>query len=159
MITISHTIPIWSTAEATALGVEVDQLWAILLDKVRNPVRYVPSITEAAVVEEASDGFVRETVIRSTRRVRERIRLVPPRRIEAEQLDDPHLSLIINELGHDADGRITFTFTATLSPEGIETASREPGFLLWLDTGFFDSARGSSNTIRLTSQAGCVSGP
>jgi hypothetical protein len=153
MMTISHTVPIWSAAETAALGVEIDQLWPILLDKARNPVNYVVSITEAEVVEEACDGFIRETIFRHTRRVRERFRLFPMRRIEAEQLDDPYLSLITNELGYDADSGITFTFTATLSPNGVDLASREPGLLLWLDTGFFDSARGSANTIRLISRA------
>ncbi|HEX6352824.1 AtaL-like protein [Actinophytocola sp.] len=147
----THTVPIGLFPDENAPDL-LDQLWTILVHKAENPVGYVPAITEAKVIEHYPDGFLREIVVRGKDRYRERVTLVPNRRVVFDQLDDPLHSLITNELGRSADGGYTYTLCVTLSPEGLARAQQEPSFLWASDTIFFDTARASANSLRLTAE-------
>jgi len=151
-ITISHTLPIFDTADPVAVP-HLDELWDSLVHKAENPVRYVPSITSAQVLERHPDGFVREIVLRGRDRFRERVVLEPRRRVVFHQIDDPNLALITNEIGIDEAGATTYTLTVTLSPHGVQRSQLEPGFLEATDTIFFDTARGTVNSLRLLATA------
>lgn len=126
-----------------------DRLWDLLVHKAAHPVAFVPSITRAEVVEKFDDGFVREIVLRDEVTVRERVRLEPQRRIVFEQLDNPDLVAITNEIGQDESDRLTFTFTAALSAHGLARSRTEVGFVAENDLLFYDTARATINTIRL----------
>ena len=149
MIIFTHTVPIGLFPGESSL----DQLWTSLVHKAENPVGYVPAITEAKVVERYSDGFLREVVIRGKDRYRERVTPEPNKRVVFDQLDDPLHSLITNEIGQDADGGYIYTLSVTLSQAGIAKAQQDPCFLLASDTIFFDTARASANSLRLTAPA------
>lgn len=149
MIMFTHTVPIGLFPDESSPNLR-DQLWTSLVHKAENPVGYVPAITEARVVEHYSDGFLREIVVRDKDRYCERVRLEPDRRVVFDQLDDPLHSLITNELGQGADGGYTYTLTVTLSPDGLAKVHRDPCFFQASDTIFFDTARASANTLRLT---------
>jgi hypothetical protein len=129
--------------------IKLDQLWDLLLEKAENPVSYVPSITKAEVIERNGDEFVRRIVLRDEVTVRERVTNEPKRRIVFTQLDNPDLTTIVNEVDEDEQGRLTFTFTATLSPAGIERSRRENGFVAENDLLFYDTAHATVNTVRL----------
>ncbi len=151
-ITISHTLHIFEAADPAAA--HPDELWDSLVHKAENPVRYVPSITAARVLERHPDGFVREIVLRGRDRFRERVVLEPRRRVVFHQLDDPDLALITNEIGIDQAGATTYTLTVTMSPNGVHRSRSEPGFLEASDTIFFDTARGTVNSLRLIATGG-----
>ncbi|MEV6604913.1 AtaL-like protein [Kutzneria sp. NPDC051319] len=146
MVSFNHTVLV---EESEGVRLSADTFWEILVGKARNPVRYVPSITAARVIEDRGDEFVREIVLRGAFTVRERVRLEPPNRIVFEQLDNPDLAVITNEIGADEAGRLTFTFGAVLSPAGLERSRREPGFIAENDLLFYDTARATVNTTLL----------
>lgn len=149
MVTFSHTVLV--NDPDSARPIERDLLWAKLLEKAANPVYYVPSITRCAVLERFDDGsFVREIELRHQMEVREHVYPQKSDRIVFQQLNSPVLETITNEIGEDEQGRLTFTLTATLSNKGMEATQHEPGFLLMNDLLFFDTARATVNTVRLT---------
>src|SRR5262249_25448362 len=141
-------LPIFDTADPAAVP-HLDDLWDYLVHKAENPVRYVPPITAARVLERHPDGFVREIVLRGRDRFRERVVLEPRRRVVFHQPDAPDVALITNEIGIDQAGVTTYTLTVTMSPNGVHRSQLEPGFLEASDTIFFDSARGTVNSLRL----------
>lgn len=153
MIVFMHPVVINDPDEPGTLGLlSADQVWELMVQKAANPVSYVPSITRARVLERSASGneFVREIVLRDSLTVRERVELQPRRRIVFHQLDNPDLTTITNELGEDERGRLTFTLTATLSAAGVERSRRESGFIAENDLLFYDTARATVNTIRLS---------
>ncbi|GAB3174250.1 hypothetical protein GCM10027059_46170 [Myceligenerans halotolerans] len=152
MVMFQHTVVVNDEEQEYPL-LEADRLWEILVHKAANPVSYVPSITAATVLERFDDGFTREIELRGSVTVRERVELEPRRRIVFTQLDNPDLTTITNEIGEDAEGRLTFTFTATLSAAGIERSRRESGFVAENDLLFYDTARATVNTARLYAAA------
>ncbi len=148
-VTISHTLPICD-AQDPEISVDLDQLWLSLVHKAENPVPYVPSITAANVTDRRPDGFAREIVLRGKDRFRERVILEPKRRVVFEQLDDPDLAVITNEIAADPAGGMTYTLTVTLSAHGVHRSQQESGYLTACDMIFFDTARGTVNSMRLT---------
>jgi hypothetical protein len=129
--------------------IKIDKLWELLLHKAENPVAYVPSITEAEVIERNGDEFVRRIVLRDSVTVRERVHTEAGRRIIFTQLDNPDFTTITNEIGEDEQGRLTFTLTATVSAAGLERSRRESGFIAENDLLFYDTAHATINTVRL----------
>ncbi|MEV4627344.1 AtaL-like protein [Micromonospora sp. NPDC049523] len=151
MINFTHTVLVNDDDDLPEI--KADQLWTILEYKSRNPVLFVPSITKSEVIDDAGDQFVRRIVVRGAITVRERVLLEPHRRIVFEQLDSPYLTTIVNEMGEDDRGRLTFTLIATLSAPGIERSRRESGFVAENEAVFFDTARATVNSIRLYAAA------
>jgi hypothetical protein len=130
--------------------IDVDELWECLLAKAANPVPFVPGITDAIVHDRFEGGFHRDIVLRGTLQLHERVVLEPKRRIVYEQLDDPVLDLVTNEIGTDPAGQLTFTLTAALSAAGVERSRTDPGFIATSDMIFYDKAQAHVNAIRLT---------
>ncbi|WP_433831175.1 AtaL-like protein [Actinoplanes sp. CA-015351] len=149
MVVFTHTLLV-NDERADHPEIKIDQLWELLLYKAQNPVSYVPSITKAEVIERNGDEFVRRIELRDSVTVRERVTTEPKRRIVFTQLDNPDLTTITNEIGEDGQGRLTFTFTATLSAAGVERSRRESGFIAENDLLFYDTARATVNTVRLS---------
>lgn len=111
------------------VGLTRDQLWAGLRRKAEDPVPFIPAITACDVLERHGDGsLVREIVIGDQTRQRERVTFEPMRRIVFEQLTDPDLLAIVNQVDDDADG-LLLTLRIELSEQGMARAAREPGFL------------------------------
>ena len=106
----------------------VEELWAGLRHKAENPVGYIPAITACTVLERTESGFVREIVIRDTVRQRERVTFQPMRKIVFDQLTDPDLATIVNEITEDDNG-ISLTLIVVVSANGMARAQREPTFL------------------------------
>ncbi|GAB2483175.1 hypothetical protein GCM10027063_26620 [Promicromonospora xylanilytica] len=95
-----------------------ERLWDELVRKAENPVPFIPAIIGCTVLERHPDGFLREIVIEGGHRQRERVVLVPPHRVEFEQVTDPLLVRITNEITGDDDA-LSLTLTVELSPEGL----------------------------------------
>ncbi|WP_369029019.1 MULTISPECIES: SRPBCC family protein [Streptomyces] len=152
MVVFTYTLLVNDPGLPQYPEVRADQLWDSLVHKAANPVSYVPSISWAEVLEEFDGGFVRRIALRGDRSVllRERVTLEGRRRIVFTQLDNPLLTEITNEIGEDEQGRLTFTFTATLSAAGLERSRREAGFIAENDLLFYDTAAATVNTVRLT---------
>jgi hypothetical protein len=106
----------------------VADLWAGLERKAENPVGYVPAITACTVLERTDTGFVREIVVQDVVRQRERVTFQHMKRVVFDQLTDPDLATIVNEITEDQHG-VWFTLVVTLSSAGIARAEREPRFL------------------------------
>lgn len=123
MVTISFTLPVGVPA------LDRHGLWAILRRKAEDPVPFIPDITACDVLERYADGFLREIVVRGTSHVRERVTFEPERRVVFEQLNDPDLETIVNEIGEDADGALRLTLTVRVSPGGVERSRHEAGFI------------------------------
>src|SRR5262245_30872573 len=107
MVVFTYTFPVNPTDDDPAI--DEGRLWELLAHKAAHPVAFVPSITAAEVVEKYDDGFLRKITLRDDVTVRERVRLEERQRIVFHQLDNPNLVSITNEIGHDGDGRLTFT--------------------------------------------------
>jgi hypothetical protein len=127
LIFIRFTLPVPTPSSAVRL--DRHDLWLILRRKAENPVPFIPDITECRVLEHHEDGLVREIVVRGTGRVRERVTFEPERRVVFQQLTDPDLEQIVNEIGEGEDGGLTLTLTIAVSPGGVERSRREAGFL------------------------------
>lgn len=154
MITITHTVPIGTPKTAGQEALAADKLRGSLRHKAENPVGYVPAITEASVLERYEDGFLREILLRDKDRYRERVYFEADHRVVFEQLDDPFLAEITNEVTYDAEGHASYTLTVTLSEGGMEKARQDPGFLAGTDMAFFDTARATANSLLLTNTKG-----
>jgi hypothetical protein len=152
VIIFKYTLPVNDPSLPEHPEIDRDQLWESLVHKAANPVSYVPSISFAEVLEEFEGGFVRRIALRGDHSVllRERVTLERGRRIVFTQLDNPLLTEITNEIGVDAEGLLTFTFTATLSAAGLERSRQEAGFIAENDLLFYDTAAATVNTVRLT---------
>jgi hypothetical protein len=159
MVVFTYTLPVNDATDGDQPAIALDDLWECLVAKARNPVPFVPSITEAAVTDEFEGGFNREIVLRDVLKVRERITLEPRRRVVFEQLDNPDLSFITNEIGTDGAGHLTFTFTAALSPAGVEKSRRDDAFIVMNDLLFYDTAQAEVSAIRLTARANKAPAP
>jgi hypothetical protein len=120
----------------------VEELWAGLQHKAENPVGYIPAITACAVLERTEAGLVREITIGDTVRQRERVTFEPMRRVVFEQLTDPDLEKIVNQISVDEHG-VSLTLVITLSPAGLARTRREPEFLSRTEAYF----AGTLNTI------------
>jgi hypothetical protein len=149
MVSFQHTFLVNDPRAMEQPPLDPATLWEILVHKAANPVSYVPSITDSKVLQRTESEFVREIVLRDTVTVRERVALHPCRRIVFHQLDNPDLTMITNEIGEDEQGRLTFTFTATLSAAGVERSRRESGYVAENDLLFYDTARATVNSARL----------
>jgi hypothetical protein len=102
-----------------------ERLWTELVRKAEDPVPFIPAIIECTVLERRADGFLREIVIDGGRRQRELVVLAPPNRVEFEQVTDPLLTRITNEITGDG-AELSLTLTVELSPEGL---ARGPEFV------------------------------
>src|SRR4051812_20199915 len=154
MLVFHHSIPVnGGSATAGPTSLDLVQLWEILVHKAANPVSFVPSITAAKVLERENDSFVREITLRDAFTVLERVEFEPKRRIIFHQLSNPDLVAITNELSDDR-GELMFTFTASVSPAGLERSRREAGWVAENDLLFYDTARATINTAKLLAASG-----
>lgn len=127
-----------------------DQIWDGLLRKAENPVPFIPAITGCTVLERHPDGsLTREIVVGDRDRQREHVTFEPMRRIVFEQLTDPYLSAIVNEIGQDESGP-SLTLSVVLSAEGMARAEREPGFVAGLRDYFAGTLRDIVDTLHLS---------
>jgi hypothetical protein len=94
------------------------QLWDGLVHKAADPVPYVPAITGCTVLERYPDGLLREIVVRDSERQRERVYFENGRRVVFDQVTDPFLRTIVNEIGENGPDGVSLTLTVTLTPEG-----------------------------------------
>lgn len=102
-----------------------EQLWEELLRKAESPVQFIPGIVGCTVLERRPDGLLREIVLADGHSQRERVLFTPPDLIEFDQVTDPLLTRITNEITGD-DQRVSLTLTVELSPEGL---ARGPEFV------------------------------
>ncbi|GAB3174237.1 hypothetical protein GCM10027059_46120 [Myceligenerans halotolerans] len=114
------------TRLSATLPVRLDRtrLWQELLRKAENPVPFIPAVVGCTVLERDPDGLLREIVLEDGRRERERVVFAPPGRIEFEQVTDPLLTRIVNEISEDG-GQLWLTLHVDLSAEGV---ARGAGF-------------------------------
>jgi hypothetical protein len=142
-----------STATLTStlpVRLRPEQIWDGLLRKAENPVPFIPAITGCTVLERHPDGsLTREIVIGERDRQRERVTFEPMRRIVFEQLTDPNLSAIVNEIGQDGSGP-SLTVSVVVSVAGMAREDREPGYLAGLRDYFAGTLRDIVDTLHQT---------
>lgn len=141
MVAIASTLPV---------DLSRAQLWEGLKRKAVDPVPFVPAITACTILERYSDGLLREIVVRDTDRHRERVVFEPTTRVVFEQLTDPQLATITNEIEEDGTGGLRLTLTVALSPEGIARAQREPQYLAESRDFFAGTLRAIVDTLHRT---------
>jgi hypothetical protein len=124
-----------------------ERLWAELVRKAEDPVPFIPAIIDCTVLERHPDGFLREIVIDGGRRQRERVVFAPPNRVEFEQVTDPLLTRITNEItrGGTRDGEeLSLTLTIELSAEGL---AKGPEFVAGTREYFAGTLRSIVDTL------------
>ena len=139
----------------SALPVRLDRatLWEGLTRKAADPVPFIPAITACTVLERYPDGLLREITIEGGERQRERGRFTPRRRIVFEQLTEPYLSSIENEIVELESGGLLLVLTVRLSAAGIERAEREPGYLKGTDEYFAGTLHSIVDTLHANAAA------
>jgi hypothetical protein len=74
---------------------EHDTLWNLLLDRLQNPARFIPGVTEARVLEKEDNVSVREMKLHGDL-IRERITVIPQgSEIRHELLEHPQFTGVI----------------------------------------------------------------
>ncbi|GFO70740.1 hypothetical protein GMLC_43190 [Geomonas limicola] len=91
----------------TLVHAEHDTLWNLLLDRLQNPERFTPGVTESRIVEKNGNVCIRELMLHGER-VRERITVYPyESQIQHELLEHPQ-------------------FTGTIVTKVVRTARQSP---------------------------------
>ncbi|GFO61577.1 hypothetical protein GMST_39020 [Geomonas silvestris] len=91
----------------TLVHAEHDTLWNLLLDRLQNPERFIPGVTESRIVEKAGNVCIRELMLHGER-VREKITVHPyESQIHHELLEHPQ-------------------FTGTIVTKVVRTARQSP---------------------------------
>jgi len=110
----------------------LEQLWSGLVGSLEDPVRFLPGLDEARVVSRASDGFRRELHFGHTV-IRDRVRLVPNRKLEIASEATPEVPSLTRTLTIEepVDGEYIVRFVYERRPEGH--APVEPAYLQVLE--------------------------
>jgi len=91
----------------TLVHAQHDTLWNLLLERLQNPERFIPGVTESRIVEKAGDVSIREFMLHGER-VKEKITVYPHEsRIHHELLEHPQ-------------------FTGTIVTKVVRTARQSP---------------------------------
>ncbi|MFD0272044.1 AtaL-like protein [Streptomyces sp. NPDC127106] len=136
MLTLSWTRPIVSAGQDGCPAPTRESLWQALLHKAEFPTGYVPAITECRINERCTDGFVRE-IRRGDLTFLQRV--TPQEsagRITYRHLNDTDIAEIRNEIGEDAEGRLTLTLSITLTDRPAAAVLAQNPWLRDLDTDF-----------------------
>jgi hypothetical protein len=124
VVRVEVTVAVNDQAEPGAYRLGWDEVWAGLRRKAEDAVPFVAGMSECRVVERTDGGLVREMVVKGER-IREDVRLEPPRRVSFERRDERAGWLIQNEIGEDADGALTLTFVMEVRSTGPDSEKEQ----------------------------------
>ncbi|MER7461888.1 AtaL-like protein [Streptomyces sp. NPDC097981] len=136
MLTLSWTRLVVGAAQEGCPAPTRASLWQALLHKAEFPTGYVPAITKCRIEERYADGFLRE-IRRGELTFLQRV--TPQEsagRITYRHLDDTDIAEIRNEIGEDADGRLTLTLSITLTDRPAAAILAQNTYLRDLDSDF-----------------------
>ncbi|MFG1667719.1 SRPBCC family protein [Streptomyces sp. Y7] len=143
MIEIERTLTV---NDGTGPDITVDQMWEGLIDKARNPMRYVPEITACTVTEEFDGGIVRD-IINFGKPVTEVVTWYPQRLVHFVRTRGEVMGTIDNDLQVDEQGELQLTFRFRLAVRGMEPGgSEESAFAGEMAAGYLNAVR---TTIRM----------
>ena len=145
MIEVSRALPVNDGVEPR-LGVE--EVWAGLVEKARNPLPYVASISKCTVTEEFDGGLVRD-IVHAGQPVREVVTFYPMQRVHFVRTHGAARGTIDNELGRDSDGVLLLTFTFRIMVDEVEPGSaREKEFAARMEEDYLDAVRTTLKAVR-----------
>jgi hypothetical protein len=145
MIEVSRTL---SVNDGTGPVLRVDDVWEGLVDKAENPLTYVSSMSECAVTERFEGGLVRE-VVHVGQPVREVVTFYPKQRVHFVRTHGTARGTIDNELGLDAAGEPTLTFSFRIVIDGVEPGSaEEKEFASHMEADYLDAVRSTLKAVR-----------
>lgn len=144
MIEISRTLVV---NDGTEPALSVDDVWAGLLEKAGNPMKYVRSITSCSIVDRFEGGLVRD-IIHAGQPVREVITFHPKKLVHFQRTHGTARGTIDNELG-EHDGELTLTFTFRIAIDGVEAGSpQENEFAGHMEDDYLDAVRTTLDAVR-----------
>ena len=145
MIEVSRTLAV-NEGIGPVLG--VDDVWAGLVDKARNPLRYIASMSACTVTDEFDGGLVRE-IVHAGQPVREVVTFYPQQRVHFVRTHGTAKGTIDNELGLDDAGQLTLTFSFRIAVDGVEPGSApEKEFAVHMEADYLDAVRTTLNAVR-----------
>ncbi|MEV4190113.1 AtaL-like protein [Streptomyces toxytricini] len=136
MLTLSWTRPVVCAGQSGSPGPTRESLWRALLHKAEFPTGYVPAITQCRINERYPDGFLREIRRGNSTFLQRVIPQESAGRITYRHLDDTDIAEIRNEIGEDADGRLTLTLSITLTERPVAAVLAQNTYLRDLDADF-----------------------
>lgn len=138
MIEVSRKLAV---NDGTKPDLSIAQVWEGLLDKARNPLRYVPSITQCTIAEEFEGGLVRD-IIHVGQQVREVVTWYPMKRVHFVRTHGKARGTIDNELHVGNDGAVFLEFTFRIVIDGVEHGSAmEREFAGHMEDDYLDAVR------------------
>lgn len=145
MIEVSRTLPV-NDGPGPVLG--VDDVWTGLVDKARNPLRYIASMSACTVTEEFEGGLVRD-IVHAGQPVREVVTFYPKRWVHFVRTHGKARGTIDNELALDDGGQLTLTFAFRITLDGVEAGSAaEKEFAAHMEADYLDAVRTTLKAVR-----------
>ena len=119
---------------STPVFASAESVWAVLLDKMEHPQRYIEDALDVDILERGAKGLIRQLVLPGGVTFRERVVSHPAAQtITFTLLDHPlYDGWVLNRLQKDAEGHteLVFELEWTLRPGCVE--ERDPGEVLAL---------------------------
>lgn len=144
MIEISRTLVV---NDGTEPALSVDDVWAGLLEKAGNPMKYVRSITSCSIVDRFEGGLVRD-IIHAGQPVREVITFHPEKLVHFQRTHGTARGTIDNEIG-EKNGELALTFTFRIAIDGVEAGSaQENEFAGHMEEDYLDAVRTTLRAVR-----------
>lgn len=145
MIEVSRTL---SVNDGTRPPLGLDEVWEGLVDKARNPLPYIASMSECSVTERFDGGLVRE-IVHAGQPVREVVTFYPKRRVHFVRTHGTAKGTIDNELGFDEAGELALTFAFRIVLDGAEPGSaQEKEFAAHMEADYLDAVRTTLKAVR-----------
>lgn len=111
----------------------LETVWAVLLDKMERPQRYLEGVLDYRILEEAEDHVIRELALVGERWLRERVEVDPDgRRITFRLEDHPtYEGHVSNQVAARPDGGVEMTFEMDWRPRpGLPEDPEDPSDLI-----------------------------
>lgn len=130
------------------LALSTDDVWVGLVMKAENPLPFVRSITECAVVERFDGGLVRD-IVHAGQPVREVVTFYPKRRVHFVRTHGKAKGTIDNEISVDHDGQPVLTFTFRIIIDGVDEGSEaEREFAQRMEADYLDAVATTLEAVR-----------
>lgn len=138
---IQHSTPkIVANPPGEGIHLTREQLWQAMLWKARYPTLFVAPITAAEVLEEYSDGLLREIIhsdSKGTEVIQERIFFAPMELVTFLRLTGKVHGQILNHIETDEAGQLTLRFSFTLSmPDATHGSPEEEAYRVEFADGY-----------------------
>ncbi|MHB9849014.1 SRPBCC family protein [Streptomyces krungchingensis] len=137
-----------SVNDGTEPALQVDDIWAGLVDKAENPLAYVASMSKCSVTERFDGGLVRE-VVHAGQSVREVVTFYPKQRVHFVRTHGTAKGTIDNEISLGDTGELTLTFSFRIVLDAVEAGSAEEKELATrMEADYLDAVRTTLEAVR-----------